>query len=138
MFCLSKGLGAPAGSMLVGTRDAMAEARLLRKRLGGGMRQAGILAAAGLIALESMPERLHEDHCNARLLAEGLDIDPRTVQTNIFMYPCDNAPALSAALKQRGSLANPVHGTLLRFVTHYDVTRSDCERAAAAVREILQ
>ena len=92
MFCLSKGLGAPVGSMLVGSAAAMARARLIRKSLGGGMRQAGVLAAAGLIALEEMPARLGEDHANARLLAEAVaaqdaaEIDTATVQTNMVIF----------------------------------------------------
>ena len=92
MFCLSKGLGAPVGSMLVGSAEAMERARHFRKALGGGMRQAGVLAAAGLIALEEMPARLGEDHANARLLAEavarheGAEIDMATVQTNIVIF----------------------------------------------------
>src|SRR5580698_5041796 len=92
MFCLSKGLGAPVGSMLVGSRETIAKARVYRKALGGGMRQAGVLAAAGLIALEEMPKRLGEDHANARLLAEAIahcdaaEIDPTEVQTNIVIF----------------------------------------------------
>jgi threonine aldolase len=92
MFCLSKGLGAPVGSMLVGSAAAMARARLYRKALGGGMRQAGVLAAAGLIALEEMPARLGEDHANARVLAEAVaghdaaEIDLETVQTNMVVF----------------------------------------------------
>ena len=93
MFCLSKGLGAPVGSMLVGSRKAIEQARVHRKALGGGMRQAGVLAAAGLIALEEMPKRLHEDHANARLLAEAVaaqpeaaEIDLESVQTNIVIF----------------------------------------------------
>ena len=92
MFCLSKGLGAPVGSMLVGTAEAIDRARGYRKRLGGGMRQAGVLAAAGLIALEEMPHRLGEDHANARFLAgelaklPGIQIDPARVQTNIVIF----------------------------------------------------
>ena len=99
MFCLSKGLGAPVGSMLVGSKDAMAEARVHRKALGGGMRQAGVLAAAGLIALEEGPKRLDEDHANARLLAEtvagvaGMSIDLATVQTNIVIFTLDEGGA---------------------------------------------
>src|SRR5207249_12144046 len=92
MFCLSKGLGAPVGSMIVGTREFIERARTVRKMLGGGMRQVGVLAAAGLIALEQMPERLGEDHANARLLATGLatipgvSINPESVQTNILVF----------------------------------------------------
>jgi threonine aldolase len=146
MFCLSKGLGAPAGSMLVGARDMMERARLYRKRLGGGMRQAGVLAAAGLIALEEMPRRLGEDHANARLLGEGLarlagvSIDPSRVQTNIVI--CDvagtglAAAEFSTKLKDRGVLANAVSPARVRFVTHFDISRSDCETALGACAEI--
>ena len=92
MFCLSKGLGAPVGSMLVGSREFIEKARVYRKLFGGGMRQAGVLAAAGLIALENSPARLHEDHANARYLAEGLAqlpgvrVDLSKVQTNIVIF----------------------------------------------------
>jgi threonine aldolase len=102
MFCLSKGLCAPVGSMLAGSKDAIAEARVYRKALGGGMRQAGILAAAGLLALEKMPLRLHEDHANARMLAHTLadllevEIDPAAVQTNIVVFSLRSRTAAEA------------------------------------------
>ncbi|MEZ5399929.1 MAG: GntG family PLP-dependent aldolase [Bryobacteraceae bacterium] len=146
MFCLSKGLGAPVGSVLVGAHDDMARGRLYRKRLGGGMRQAGVLAAAGLIALEQMPARLHEDHANARLLADGvaaipgISIDAASVRTNIVIFDVAGtgftAPEFSAALKQRGVLANAVSPSRMRFVTHYDVTREQCQAALEASTEI--
>jgi threonine aldolase len=146
MFCLSKGLGAPAGSMLAGTKDAMARARLYRKRLGGGMRQAGILAAAGLIALEQMPLRLHEDHANARLLGEALGALPgvRTseVRTNILMVDVSGtglAPQeVSGRLKAHGVLMNTAGPAVLRAVTHYDVSRADCERAVEIFGSVLK
>ncbi len=146
MFCLSKGLGAPVGSMLVGTFDQIDRARLIRKALGGGMRQAGILAAAGLIALEEGPKRLHEDHANARLIAERIaeapvDIDLNTVQTNIVIFTLrnrGNAEALVAKLKQRGILAGTVYGHSVRFVTHRDVDRAACEEAARVTVELLK
>src|SRR5438270_8966737 len=116
MFCLSKGLGAPAGSMLAGKADAIGRARLYRKRLGGGMRQAGVLAAAGLIALEEMPKRLGQDHENAKFLATalaklpGVRIDPAKVQTNIVIFDISEtgmtSPDISKALKSRGVLLN--------------------------------
>jgi threonine aldolase len=146
MFCLSKGLGAPVGSMLVGSKDFIAQARSVRKALGGGMRQAGILAAAGLIALEEGPKRLHEDHATARLLAEGvaripgITIDLATVQTNIVI--CDvsgtgkSSTEISAALKAAGVLAGTVNPQLIRFVTHLNVSPSDCERALGILRAI--
>ncbi len=146
MFCLSKGLGAPAGSMLVGSADTIAHARLYRKRLGGGMRQAGVLAAPGLIALETMPARLAEDHANAKLLVEGLArveglaTDPARTQTNIVIFDVSGsgwpAAEFSCALQDRGVLANAVSETAVRFVTHYDVSREQCEAALAAVSEV--
>jgi threonine aldolase len=147
MFCLSKGLGAPVGSMLVGSRKAIAQARIHRKALGGGMRQAGILAAAGLIALHEMPKRLAEDHANARLLAEAVagqakvaEIDMGAVQTNIVIFKLKNdgdAAGFTAALKQKGVLVSAVGPHAVRFVTHYDVDREACTRAAAIVSEQL-
>jgi threonine aldolase len=146
MFSLSKGLGAPVGSMLVGSTAAMARARLFRKALGGGMRQAGVLAAAGLIALEEMPARLGEDHANARLLAQAAarhkaEIDLTTVQTNIVIFNLrggGDAAAFCAALKERGVLASGIGPRAVRLVTHYDVSREDCERAAEVVGEVLE
>jgi threonine aldolase len=146
MFSLSKGLGAPVGSMLVGSTVAMARARLFRKALGGGMRQAGVLAAAGLIALEEMPARLGEDHANARLLAQAAarhkaEIDLTTVQTNIVIFNLrggGDAAAFCAALKERGVLASGIGPRAVRLVTHYDVSREDCERAAEVVGEVLE
>ena len=147
MFCLSKGLGAPVGSMLVGTSEVIERGRLYRKRLGGGMRQAGILAAAGLIALEEMPHRLGEDHANARLLAAGLaqvpgiQLDPERVQTNIVIFDITQTglatSEISARLKQRGVLMNSANARQMRAVTHYDVTRADCATAAAAFAEVV-
>ena len=145
MFCLSKGLGAPVGSMLVGTWEAMDRARIIRKGLGGGMRQAGILAAAGLIALEEGPKRLHEDHANARLLAERLaqspqlDIDPQAVQTNIVIFGIrrpGSASAFVAKLRERGVLCGTVGRDKVRFVTHRDVSRAACEEAARHAVEL--
>lgn len=139
MFCLSKGLGAPVGSMLVGSRAAIEEARVHRKALGGGMRQAGVLAAAGLIALTEMPGRLGEDHAHAKLLAEavaevdGVEIDLDAVQTNIVIFGLGekrDAVGFVAALKGRGVAASAVGPHAVRFVTHYDVSRADCEGAA--------
>jgi threonine aldolase len=146
MFSLSKGLGAPVGSMLVGSTAAMARARLFRKALGGGMRQAGVLAAAGLVALEEMPARLGEDHANARLLAQAAaqhtaEIDLTTVQTNIVIFNLrgrGDAAAFCAALKERGVLASGIGPRVVRLVTHYDVSREDCERAAEVVGDVLK
>jgi threonine aldolase len=153
MFCLSKGLGAPVGSMLVGSENAIKQARIHRKALGGGMRQAGILAAAGLIALHEMPKRLHEDHTSARLLAEAVAAEPKvaeialdTVETNIVIFKLrgkggDNggdAAAFTAALKQKGVLVSSIGPHSIRFVTHYDVDRAACQRAAAIITEELR
>lgn len=146
MFCLSKGLGAPVGSMLLGTRAFIDEARAVRKMLGGGMRQAGVLAAAGLVALEESPKGLHEDHANAKRLAEGLaelpsvKIDPETVVTNIVIFDVSDtgqaADAICAQLRERGVLMSGF-GTSIRAVTHYDVSREDIETALQALRSIL-
>jgi threonine aldolase len=147
MFCLSKGLGAPVGSMLVGSAELMERARIYRKALGGGMRQAGVLAAAGLIALEKMPERLHEDHANAKFLAEalahieGVIVDPDTVETNIVIFRLAEsigAQDLVARLKARGVLAGTVGPDGIRLVTHYDVSRADCIAASDVLTEEIE
>jgi threonine aldolase len=153
MFCLSKGLGAPVGSMLVGSQKAIDQARIHRKALGGGMRQAGVLAAAGLIALHEMPKRLAEDHANARLLAEAVaaqpkaaEIDLEAVQTNIVIFRLrgreenggGDAAAFTAVLKRKGVLVSSIGPHAVRFVTHYDVDRAACEKAAALVFEQLR
>jgi len=146
MFCLSKGLCAPVGSMLVGRREHITQARKFRKALGGGMRQAGILAAAGLVALDTMTERLAEDHANARLLAEslaqlaGVEIDPDGVQTNIIRFRLTgkkSAPEVVAGLKRRGVLAGSYGPNAIRMVTHHDVSREQCQQAAARCGEEL-
>nr|BAL52386.1 threonine aldolase [uncultured Acetothermia bacterium]BAL60071.1 threonine aldolase [Candidatus Acetothermum autotrophicum] len=143
MFCLSKGLGAPVGSMLVGSAEFIEKARRVRKMLGGGMRQAGILAAAGLYALEHHIERLAEDHEHARLLAETLQEIPEVrlepVETNIVIFELAKTPAerLIAALKQRDILALAIGPRRVRLVTHLDVTKEDALRAAQALQEIL-
>lgn len=148
MFCLSKALGAPVGSMLAGNADDIEKARLFRKRLGGGMRQAGVLAAAGLIALERSPARLPEDHANAQVLAAGMkripgiQIDPAGVATNIVIFDTSHVPLstaeICAKLKDRGVLINPVNSTTMRAVTHYDVSRADCETALEALAEVVR
>ena len=147
MFCMSKALGAPAGSMLAGPADLIAKGRLYRKRLGGGMRQAGILAAAGLVALEESPVKLGVDHANARFLAEGLaripgiQVDPAKVDTNIVVFDISSsglAPAdVSARLRGRGVLMNAINQRCLRAVTHYDVDRAQCAQAVEAVSESM-
>ena len=146
MFCLSKGLCAPVGSMLVGRRDFIEQARVYRKALGGGMRQAGILAAAGLIALEEMPKRLAEDFTHARFLAEGLArtegvvLDVTTVQSNIVIFSTRKPVAneLVANLKKENILASALGPSQVRFVTHRDVSRSQCETALAATQQFFQ
>ena len=145
-FCISKGLGAPVGSLLVGSRASIDRARIYRKALGGGMRQAGILAAAGLIALEEGPSRLQEDHANARVLAETIaaceaaDIDLLSVQTNIVFFKLKNggdAPSLVAALKAQGILCSAIGPHAIRLVTHLDVSREQCERCATVLTRLL-
>jgi threonine aldolase len=130
------------GSMLVGSGQLMEQARIYRKALGGGMRQVGVLAAAGLIALEKMPARLHEDHANAQLLAEALsqfdcvDIDIESVETNIVIFKLTgdmSATNLVARLKTRGVLMSTVGPKAIRMVTHHDVSREDCLQAIEAL-----
>ena len=128
--CLSKGLGAPVGSLVVGSSDAIAESRVWRKRMGGGMRQVGILAAAGLHALDHHVERLADDHRHARLLAEACGVDPSSVDTNIVVVPHDDPPAFVAAAREGGVLVAALGRTAVRLVTHLDVSRDDAERAA--------
>lgn len=147
MFTLSKGLGAPAGSILLGTVDFIQEARIWRKRLGGGMRQIGILAAAGLIALVDGPKRLHEDHENARKLAEGLaqipgvDVDVEGVVTNIVIFSIagtgKTSPEITAALKNGGILAIGF-GDQIRMVLHLDVVRSSVDTTIEKMKTICQ
>jgi threonine aldolase len=146
MFCLSKGLSAPVGSMLVGPRDFIDYGRRVRKALGGGMRQVGVLAAAGLIALTEMPARLREDHARAKSLARaiaglpGISIDPAKVETNIvifgFSHPRFSIPRFLEELKNRGIWAMATFGGI-RFVTHKDVNDEDVDRAVEAFRGLL-
>ena len=143
--CLSKGLGAPVGSVVLGPRETIRTARHLRKRLGGGMRQVGILAAAGILAIDTMRERLPEDHANARALAEGmaglpgLRVDLATVETNIVFTKVEGMPA--AAFEERlaaeGVLTLATGADECRFVTHADVDREDIDRALEAVSRVL-
>jgi len=134
--CLSKGLGAPVGSLMVGSADAVAEARIWRKRMGGGMRQVGILAAAGLHALEHHVERLADDHAHARLLAEACGVDPATVDTNIVVVPRSDAADFVSAAREEGVLVAAVGPTAVRLVTHLDVSREDAEQAAAVFAKL--
>lgn len=146
-FCLSKGLGAPVGSVVAGARAFIDRARRARKMLGGGTRQGGILAAAGLVALETMVDRLRQDHENARVLAEGLaalpgiQIELDLVQTNIVIFRVQrkdvDAPGLIVKLGERGIKAFAVSPDRIRMVTHKDVYRAGIERALEALRAIL-
>jgi threonine aldolase len=136
--CLSKGLGAPVGSLMVGTADAIAEARVWRKRMGGGMRQVGILAAAGLHALEHHLERLADDHAHARLLAEACGVDPSGVDTNIVVVDRPDAADFVAAARAEGVLVATVGPSAVRLVTHLDVTRDDAEKAAAVLARLAR
>jgi threonine aldolase len=146
-FCLSKGLGAPVGSMIVGSHEFIGRCRVLRKLLGGGMRQVGVLAAAGLVALEEGPRQLAVDHENAQILARGLGkipgvgIDPAKVQTNIVMFDVSKVAAHAAAfverLSSRGVLGGAIDRARVRLVTHRDVSREDCERAVEVLAEVL-
>ncbi len=146
-FCFSKSLGAPVGSMICGAAEFIDGARRFRKLVGGGMRQAGVIAAAAMIALETGPPRLHEDHANARRIAEtlaelpGIHVDLETVQTNIVNLELRrkdiNAPSLCRALGTRGILAIFRDDSRIRLVTHVQGTAEDTERVCRALREIL-
>jgi threonine aldolase len=147
-FCLSKGLGAPVGSMIVGSKEFIERCRIIRKMLGGGMRQVGVVAAAGLVALGEGPKRLHIDHDNAKILAEGLanvpgiGIEPAKVQTNIVM--CDvhrtgfSSTEFLQRIAQRKVLAGTVDSRRIRLVTHLDVDRHDIERAVQIIARVVE
>jgi threonine aldolase len=155
MFCLSKGLAAPVGSMLVGDKDFIEEARRVRKLFGGGMRQVGVLAAAGIVALTTMVERLGEDHRRAKRLAEGLaelpgvEIDPSRIHTNIVVFRLRHSKFLAdpklapnaqflAAMKEEGVLCSAFGREEVRMVTHYHISDGDVEQALAAARRVLR
>ena len=135
--CFSKGLGTPVGSVLLGSAQRMATARLWRKRLGGGMRQVGVLAAACLYALDHHLPRLGEDHENAQLLAKRLGVDPASVETNMVVLEDVEAPVLAEAAKARGVLVSQVSAARVRLVTHLDVDRAGIDRAADVLLELL-
>jgi threonine aldolase len=147
-FCLSKGLGAPVGSMVTGSKPFIDRCRSIRKMLGGGMRQAGVIAAAGLIALEQGRQRLHIDHDNAKFLAQelarlpGIRLNPARVQTNIIIFDVQETGLASgeflAALAERGVLGVPVDRDKVRLVTHLDVDRNDVEKAAEILSTFLK
>ena len=146
-FCLSKALSCPVGSVLCGTEEFIGEARRWRKMIGGGMRQAGVLASAGLVALDTMIERLADDHANARRLAqglasiEGINVDPDSIQTNIVIFEIDpsvgSAPEVLAALAAAGVKVTPSRTQTLRMVTHRQVGSAEVEEALARVAEVV-
>ena len=148
MFCLSKGLAAPVGSMIVGSKEFIEKGRIYRKMFGGGMRQAGVIAAAGLIALEKMPARLNIDHKNAKRLAEGVaqipgfGIDPKKVKTNIVIFDCEQTGKTAVEwcdlLYKRGLWAQDTAQYSVRFVTHCDVNEEQIERALAVLKEAAE
>lgn len=131
--CLSKGLGAPVGSLMVGSADAVLEARVRRKRMGGGMRQVGVLAAAGAYALDHHVERLADDHAHARLIGEALGLDPAAVDTNIVVVERPDAATFVARAAEEGVRISAVGPRAVRLVTHLDVSRADAERAASVL-----
>ncbi len=136
--CLSKGLGAPVGSVLVSSAERVAEARVWRKRYGGGMRQAGILAAAGLYALTHHLARLADDHARARRLAEGLGADPSSVDTNIVVLRVPDAAAVARGAAEHGVLASALGPRFLRLVTHLDVDDDGIDRALAVLAPLVR
>ena len=134
---LSKGLGAPVGSLVVGSRETIEDARVWRKRLGGGMRQVGIQAAAGLHALAPHVERLADDHEHARLLAQACGVDPASVDTNIVVVDVPDAAAVVAAVREHDILVSAVGPRALRMVTHLDVTRQQVDTATEVLAKVL-
>jgi threonine aldolase len=148
MFCLSKGLGAPVGSVLLGRKEIIEKARSIRRMFGGGMRQVGVLAAAGIYALENNIDRLAEDHENASFLAreiaavDGLDINPQNVKTNILIFSCEDsgmkAAELVQKLKEAGVLCLTTGEYTIRMVTHLDVSKEDCINAVAVIKEVAK
>lgn len=146
MFCISKGLGAPVGSLILGSREFIEKARVFRKMFGGGMRQVGVLAAAGLVALEESPAKLPEDHRRARRLAEGLQEMPSVrighhVETNIVVFDVSqtgvDASVLAGRLKEQGVLVGALDSRTMRVVTHFDVDDRGIEHALKAAREVI-
>jgi threonine aldolase len=145
-FCLSKGLSAPVGSLVCGSKDFIARARRARKMVGGGMRQAGVLAAAGIVALSEMVDRLAEDHLHARILAEGLaelpgvQLDLDTVQTNIVIFgprqPQPQGPSFAQILAREGVKIGDIGGGRFRAVTHYGISKADIQEAVRIIRKV--
>jgi len=148
MFCLSKGLSAPVGSILVGSKEFIQRARKNRKMLGGGMRQAGILAAAGIVAIENMVERLEDDHKNARILGEGLanisgiEVDLETIQTNMVYFDLQESGMdtyqFLPKLSKYNILGSPRPPTKVRLVTHYGISEEDIYATIKAIKEIVK
>jgi threonine aldolase len=145
-FCLSKGLACPIGSVVCGSKEYIQRARKIRKMVGGGLRQAGVIAAPGIVALEKMVDRLAEDHDNARLLAEGLAelpgiiLDPRAIQSNIVIFDLAEGVTTDAFLgkvRAEGVLANATAPQRIRMVTHYGITADDVKVALAVCRRAL-
>ena len=143
-FCVSKGLGAPVGSVVCGSREFIGRAKRFRKMFGGGMRQAGIIAAAGIVALDTMVDRLAEDHVNARTLAEGvarlpkLSVDLASVQTNIVIFHVERPGGVDELVKGAAARKVKLHGagpTSIRCVTHKDVDADDITRALDVLAE---
>jgi len=147
-FCLSKSLSCPVGSVLCGTKEFITEAARWRKMVGGGMRQAGILAAAGLVALDTMVDRLAEDHQNARRLAQGianidgLSVDPDSIQTNIVIFDIDDkitaVPEFIAAMKKAGVLVSYPGERSVRMVTHRHISNEDVEEALSRTSNVMR
>jgi threonine aldolase len=135
--CLSKGLGAPMGSLMLGSADQVAEARVWRKRLGGGWRQAGVVAAAGLWALDHHIDRLADDHANARLIADAAGVDPDTVDTNIVAITTSDAVGVVSRCRAEGVAVSAVGPDVVRVVTHLDVTDADAKQAAEVIARAL-
>ena len=143
-LCLSKGLGAPVGTMLVGSKAFIGQAHRYRKMFGGGMRQAGVLAAAGIVAIETMIDRLKEDHDRARVLAEGLsrlpgvELDLASVQTNMVYFAVVDAPALASRMQAAGVLCNAMGPKSIRLVTHHHITDEAIEKALKLIEQALE
>jgi threonine aldolase len=143
-LCLSKGLAAPVGTVLVGSKTFVKEAHRYRKMLGGGMRQAGILAAAGIVAVETMMDRLEEDHIRARYIAEeisklpGISVNLESVQTNMVYFNVQNAAEFAAGMKEHGVLCNALYGDAIRLVTHYEISDADAKDAVNVIARLSE
>lgn len=143
-LCLSKGLAAPVGTVLLGSKDFISQAHRYRKMFGGGMRQAGVIAAAGLVAIETMSERLNEDHARAQTLAKklidlpGIKLDLNSVQTNMVYFEINEAAELVKKMQERGVYSNALGPTTVRLVTHYQISDVDVEAASGVISELLE